>query len=90
MTASTDPQESDDDLLCDNFLICRSYVFKLNTLTLTLAVARARGWHVFDGTTIGGADVKAVLCPMCVGQRNRLAAAPALLPGQEELFDATE
>lgn len=49
------------------------------------ARARAKGWHVYQGPTNGGAEVSWVLCPECVGARTRLPRAPAVLPGQEEL-----
>jgi hypothetical protein len=35
--------------------------------TGTAGEARAAGWRVFDGTTMGGADLHARYCPKCIG-----------------------
>lgn len=80
--------ESSDvgNLACDNYTICGEWVAGQGTEAATLARARARGWHIYEGQTHGGKDVRWVLGPFCVGARGRLAPAPRVLDGQGELF----
>jgi hypothetical protein len=70
---------------CDNYVICLNQVMGRDTVKETLAVARAHGWHIFDGLTSGGDAFFSVLCPTCVGKRARLDPAPKVLEGQLEL-----
>lgn len=69
------------ELYCDNFgADCNSWSDR------TEAQARIKGWHIFEGPTQGGVQVKWILCPACVGQRRQLTRPPAVLEGQEMLF----
>lgn len=73
------------NLYCDNYRDCRSLVFDQGSRTED--VARARGWHLFDGTSQDGREQHIVLCKRCMGARVRdLAPAPETLDGQLELF----
>lgn len=74
------------NLSCDNYDLCGNTFPEQGSVGDTLARARVRGWHVFQGRTYGFMLVNWYLCPECVGKRARLPKAPAVLPGQEELF----
>lgn len=65
---------------CDNYDLCQASTER------TRAQARAKGWHIFEGTTMSGEDVTWILCPACVGKRGQVSRAPVVLEGQEELF----
>jgi hypothetical protein len=73
------------NLYCDNHATCGELVWDQGGKEHTEAVARVKGWHLFDGLTMGGAPHKAALGPRCVGTSRR-EAAPQVLAGQEELF----
>lgn len=52
----------------------------------TLAGARARGWHCYDGPTYGGdKELSEHLCPSCAGNAKRLPKIENL-DGQEKMF----
>lgn len=73
-------------LKCDNYATCRSSMWSQGEWGLTTSIARAKGWHIFDGETIGGKPMSAILCPQCVGtNRSRLPKALDVLSGQLEL-----
>ena len=75
------------NLYCDNYASCHEMALDRDGAAETEAAARAKGWHIFDGTTQGGTEHRAVLGPDCVGAHRRaLPAAPSLLAGQQELF----
>jgi hypothetical protein len=77
------------NLYCDNYSTCNSVVLSLKTPEATETKARVRGWHIFDGTTLGGRPHRGVLCPRCVGpSRPPVGSLSKVLPGQEELFAA--
>lgn len=79
-----DPQPT--GIRCDNYPTCKSKVHWHGSYDATYAVARIRGWHIFEGLTLGGSELKAVLCNNCVGtNRSQLPPAPKVLPGQLEL-----
>lgn len=78
------------NLYCDNYSTCNEVMFDRGGDHATRARARAAGWHLFDGLTYGGEAHQAVLGPLCVGARRRLAPAPAAQPGQPGLFEVTE
>ena len=59
---------------CDNYSTCNSTVRKQTTEALTLALARAKGWHIYDGPTMGGGHKVSRLCDKCVGQNRRAIA----------------
>jgi hypothetical protein len=73
-------------LECDNYAICKTMLLERGTHEETVAIARAKGWHVYDGTTMNGSEHHAVLCFRCVGtSRSRLPAPPPVLDGQLQL-----
>lgn len=75
-------------LTCDNWEICGQAVADRGSADVTEARARAGGWHIFQGTTYGGQEHRAVLCPKCIGMRGRaLHPAVPLLDSQLELFE---
>lgn len=55
------------NLFCDNYRTCHQVVVDQGTDKLTEARARARGWHIFHGETMGGRTHNGVLCGQCVG-----------------------
>jgi len=73
------------NLYCDNYATCNELVWDQGGQGQTEAVARVKGWHLFDGVTMGGARHVAKLGPKCVGTSRR-EAVPEVLAGQEELF----
>jgi hypothetical protein len=78
-------------LYCDNYSSCNSYLYGLATKEATETKARVRGWHLFDGTTIGGAPHRGTLCPKCVGpHRGPVISGRRVLEGQEALFPLGE
>ena len=78
------------NLYCDNYATCNSYVYELASTQATTSKARAAGWHIFTGTTVGGKSHQGVLCPKCVGpNRPRLSPAPNVMDGQESLFSTS-
>lgn len=58
-------------LFCDNFKQCEYAIPFQDTRHNTEERARARGWHVFHGTTFGGLELNVILCPRCVGKHRR-------------------
>lgn len=79
------PPPEEVGLRCDNYAICHSEITEQGSRAATAERARAKGWHLFDGVTLGGSRLISVLCRQCVGRR-QLERAPETLPGQEELF----
>lgn len=75
------------NIYCDNYSRCNGLIWDQGGDGRTRQVARAKGWHLFDGTDMGGRDHKATLCPHCVGPRTKLRTPPPLQPGQVELFE---
>ena len=74
-------------LRCDNFTVCAAQMFLQATEAGTETLARARGWHLWTGQTMGGQDAAVVLCPRCAdSKRRRLPPAPENLDGQLNLF----
>jgi hypothetical protein len=71
---------------CDNHADCGGRIPAEETMAATMTRARAKGWHIYTGSTGGGEEVVWILCPACVGARARLPRAPDVLPGQEQLF----
>jgi hypothetical protein len=50
-------------------------------------LARVKGWHIFEGETLGGTTTVVHLCPKCVGtNRSKLPPAPERLDGDQTLF----
>jgi hypothetical protein len=52
------------DLVCQK---CRAIYQWRGTRAKTEAAARFRQWRVFEGITLGGSELKVVLCPDCSG-----------------------
>lgn len=76
-----------DHLHCDNFATCGNRMLRQATDIGTENLARARGWHLWTGQTMGGQPATVVLCPRCSDSgRRRLPPAPETLDGQLNLF----
>lgn len=76
------------NLFCDNYAECQGMMLDRGNDLINESHARAKGWHVFHGQTLGGSVHEGLLCPRCAdNHRRRLSPAPALLPGQRELFE---
>ena len=74
------------NLYCDNYAQCNALVLDRGGEQSTEAVARAKGWHIFHGETMGGVPSHVYLCDGCSGSRRRaLRPAPGPTPGQLEL-----
>lgn len=70
---------------CDNAIDCGSMVTR-GDLSETIAYARAKGWHMYQGKSLTGKYIDVKLCPSCIGtSRSRLPPAPLVLDGQLEL-----
>lgn len=73
-------------IACDNYETCGSVAQWRGSTQATYQSARVKGWHIFQGSTMGGAQLTAVICDKCIGtNRSRLEPAPKVLPGQLEL-----
>lgn len=73
-------------LHCDNYATCNQTVrFYLDTKQ-TYERARAKGWHIWTGQTMGGRDRTVILCARCVGGHRALAPAPVRMPGDQEII----
>lgn len=71
------------DLKCQQ-LICDARKLALSTDHETIQSARAGGWHVWSGETLGGEPAWMVLCPAhSRGGGGKAATAP---PQQESLW----
>lgn len=73
------------DILCDNLPVCGGKLEDRGAGTPTETELRVKGWHIYHGTTIGGASHDAVLCPSCASNRRR-APTPEQQSGQQELW----
>lgn len=72
------------NILCDRIDVCGSMIMDRGADTEN--VARARGWHLWKGQTMGGRDQEVTLCPVCVEAGRRFLGPRAQpLEGQEEL-----
>lgn len=79
------------DILCSNYPVCGGKQEDRGAGTPTETELRVKGWHIYHGTTIGGARHDAVLCPSCASNRRRaLPPAPEQRPGQQELWSIDE
>lgn len=72
-------------LHCDNYAKCQQTVRYLDSDKKTEEHARAKGWHIWFGQTMGNKTVKVVLCAKCVGT-NRSRVPDQRLPGDQELI----
>jgi hypothetical protein len=76
-----------DQLRCDNYVTCKASVPVQASEAQTSMLARARGWHLWSGTTMGGEHKRVVLCKQCVGQHARYRMPAPVDPlGQDRLF----
>ena len=74
------------NLYCDNYATCNQVVIARGEAGETVQLARAKGWHLYAGFTLGGKYIDIKLCPACIGTpRSKLSAAPAHLDGQLEM-----
>lgn len=72
---------------CDNYATCNSFLMFRDYLTDTEAHARAKGWHIWHGTTQGGKETEVTLCGTCVqSKRRQLSPAPPPMEGDLHLF----
>lgn len=70
-------------LLCDNYAKCNGAIL----VDVTDDRARAAGWHLWSGKTMGGREATVKLCPSCVGQNRRPDAhLPKLMPGDQTMI----
>lgn len=76
------------NLYCDNYSTCNGYLVDQGSSEANEARARAKGWHIFHGVTMGGDPHHGALCGSCAGShRRKLSPAKPLLPGQQELIE---
>jgi hypothetical protein len=69
-------------IFCDNFATCNETVFHDSEER-----ARVKGWHIWEGTTMGGKHQRVVLGPRCVGKRQRPDKdLPPLMPGDQTMI----
>lgn len=68
------------DLYCDRFSACESKI--LDRGPDTESAARAKGWHIWRGQTMGGKDQEVHLCHKCVESGRRMLKTAEALPGQ--------
>ena len=58
------------NIYCDRFSVCHSVVMERGDNTEM--VARAKGWHLWRGQTIGGQYQEVILCDKCVEAGRRI------------------
>lgn len=76
------------NLYCDNYATCHEIQYDRGSPEANEIQARAKGWHIFKGTNMGGSPHEGSLGPKCVGTHRRaLNPAPPLQPGQQELWE---
>lgn len=75
------------NVYCDNLPVCGGKQEDRGAGTPTETELRVKGWHIYHGTTIGGAKHDAVLCPSCASNRRKALAPAPSLPGQRELWE---
>ena len=68
------------NLYCDRYSVCHSMI--LDRGRDTENVARAKGWHMWNGVTEGGTEQEVVLCDKCVEAGRRMLRSTEVLPGQ--------
>lgn len=77
--------ETEVNLYCDNYRTCNSMVLDQGSVTATVARARARGWHLYQGASLTQKDLNQALCEGCVGTSRKVSKPQGPLPGQLEL-----
>lgn len=68
------------NLYCDRYATCGEYV--LDRGPDTQNVARAKGWHLWRGTTMGNREQEVILGPKCVEAGRRMLKSTDPLPNQ--------
>jgi hypothetical protein len=71
-------------VFCDNFATCNGS-FRFSDVQPSDDRLRAAGWHIFDGTTMGGKTHNVKLCRRCAGGRQD-KGMPPLLPGEQTMI----
>jgi hypothetical protein len=76
------------NIYCDNYSVCNGMLLDQGSPQRNAQHARAKGWHLWAGTTITGKKSSVTLCSRCVDSKRRdLSPAPERLPGQLDLFE---
>lgn len=76
------------NLYCDNYSVCNEYLPDQGTVQANETRARAKGWHIWHGVTMGGSPHHGCLGPRCAdNHRRRLSPSPPVLVGQQELIE---
>lgn len=69
------------NMICDRFSVCNSTFPDRGEGTENYA--RAKGWHIWRGMTLGGKEHEVTLCNRCVeSHRRQLKPEHQELPGQ--------
>lgn len=68
------------DMICDRFNVCQAKI--LDRGERTEEYARAKGWHIWRGMTMGGKEQEVTLCAACVESGRRMLKTVEALPGQ--------
>jgi hypothetical protein len=68
------------DMYCDRYAECRAVI--LDRGPKTEDYARAKGWHIWRGTTMGGKEQEVILCARHVEAGRRMLKTVEALPGQ--------
>lgn len=86
---SGDRLMDDPSIFCDNFKTCGGTYLGRGNLDKTREVARARGWHFYQGHNLDGTRwMNVSLCPKCTqSERRALPKVGAPLEGQIGLFE---
>jgi len=72
------------DLCCDT---CDEILDYPGPRVLIISIARARGWHCFDGTAQDGRAMTVSLCEKCVGSPRARLPKSAPMAEDSPLFD---
>lgn len=71
------------DLQCDT---CDQVFESLGPRVAHIDAARAKGWHVFRGSSVTGKDLDTALCPNCIGTNRSAVKKPPRFSEEEPLF----
>lgn len=72
------------NISCDRISVCGSEYVDLGDDHVTEVYARAKGWHIWTGTTQGGQAQTVVLCPQCADAgRRKLPPVPGAVQGEQ-------
>lgn len=73
----------DGNLSCDT---CDQQFDYAGPRVVVLNAARAKGWHLFKGTSLTGKPLDKHLCTDCIGTARTPRTKPEPLSGEETLF----